>query len=197
MAWTAFETTLADLLKAPRLGSRFRDNLDAAVAGAALEPLDWSRGVWQRVAQLNDRRVAYVHRTAQATDLFTEVADADVAFGTIREALVDICQRQRRVPPAWIADDEDRGWVGRGSVRGVAYACYIRGGVDPNAPDTIRVTYTDENGEHVHGYEPGTESPEQLADRLFEVLRRPVSCIRVYRGNSLELERTYRMRGAP
>ena len=197
MAWAAFETTLAELLNAQRLGGNFRKRLDEAVEAAKLPSLDWGKGTWQAIGQLNGRRVDYVHRTATGTDLFPDVSAADEAFNTIRSALGDLCQMPGKTPPGWIADDSDRGWTGRAAISDSAYATVTYGGVDPNAPDTLRIVYSDARGEHVHAYHPPGADPNQLVTELLNNLNEPVSGIRVYRGNNLEVEWRLPMRGAP
>lgn len=195
MAWTAFETALADVLKAQRLGGKFKENLDAAVHANSLDPLNWGEGVWQSVAALNGCRVDYVHKTASGIDLFPEVGIADAALKTIRDALTDVFHRVGKAPPIWISDDTDRGWTGRGKSRSIAHGTAIHAGVDPGAPDTLRVTYVDKTGEHVHACHPPGADPSAIAAELLKHLREPVSMIRVYRGDSVELEWKLPMRG--
>jgi hypothetical protein len=87
MAWTAFETALAEVVNARRIGQKFRENVDAAVQANGRAPLDWGKGVWHSVAKLNTYRVDYVHRTAAGADLFPAVGVANGALQTIRDAL--------------------------------------------------------------------------------------------------------------
>jgi hypothetical protein len=197
MAWTAFETALADVLNAQRIGGKFRENVDAAVYASGLAPLDWGKGIWQSVAHLNACRVDYVHRTAAGTDLFPEVSVVDGALQTIRNALTDLYHNAGKAPPIWTSDDSDRGWTGSGKGGCYAYGIAIHGRVDQDALDTLRVAFVDKRGEHIHAYHPPGADPNVLAAELLKNLREPVSTIRVYRGDSVELEWILRMRGAP
>lgn len=197
MAWTAFETTLSELLNAKRLSGNFQQNLDAAVRDFGLPQLDWGQGIWQSVAILNKCRVDYVHRTAAGAELLPEGAVADDALNTIRDALDDIFSKAGKMAPAWIADDSDPGWKGSGKSGAKAYGSAIHGGVDPEAADTLRLALVDKNGEHVCGYYPATANPKELAADLLPRLREPVSVIRVYKGKELVCERKTPMRGAP
>lgn len=197
MAWTAFEIALQDVLPARRLGERFRRNLDNAVEQADLQRLDWGHGVWQRVAQVNARRVAYVHRATLDVDLFPDTSVVDDAFETIRAALEDVYARTAQAVPAWIADDSDRGWLSHGHTMGSAYLTVVRAGVEPEDPNTLRVAFTDARVEHIDGYYPSDCDPEELASDLLERVRVPISRIKVYRGDSVEIDRELPMRGAP
>ena len=197
MGWVAFETMLAEVLSAHRLGGRFRENLNAAVQAANLPPLDWGQGVWQAVGLLNARRVDYVHRTVSIGDLFPGLSTADEAFATIRSALSDIHQKAGIELPSWVADDSDRGWTGCGATNNFAYATVTHGGVDQDAPDTIKIMFVDARGEHTHSYHPSNADPQQLAIDLLNNLCQPVSVIRVYRGSNLDFEWFLRMRGVP
>ncbi|MBA3967065.1 MAG: hypothetical protein H0X47_15090 [Nitrospirales bacterium] len=146
---------------------------------------------------MNTIRVDYAHRTAADTDLFPEVSVADGALQTIRNALADLYRNAGKTPPIWISDDSDRGWTGRGKDGSYAYGTAIHGGVDPDAPDTLRVAFVDKRGEHICAYHPPEVDPNALAAELLKNLLEPVSTIRVYRGDSVELEWNPRMRGAP
>jgi hypothetical protein len=197
MAWTAFETALQDVFPTRRLGERFRRNLDDALDQAGLQPLDWGQGVWQRVAALNAQRVDYVHRPTSDIDLFPDTSVVDDALETIRAALRDLYRRTAKKPPAWIDDDSDRGWLRQGHSLDSAYVTVAKAGVDREDPNTLKVTFTDARGEHIDGYHPPDCDPEELAADLLERVRVPISRITVYRGNLVEIDREFPMRGAP
>lgn len=192
----AFETILAEVLNAKRIGGNFRENLDSAVQASSFAPLDWGKGVWQSVANLYTFLVDYVHRTAAGTNLFPEVIVAEGALQTIRNALTDLFGKAGKAPPVWISDDSDRGWTGNGKDGSYAYGTAIHSGADPDAPDTLRVAYVDKRGEHIHAYHPSGADLNALADEWQKNLQEPVSTIRVYRGDTVEL-RNLQMRGAP
>jgi hypothetical protein len=195
MAWTAFETVLAEALNANRIGGNFRQNVDNAIQANGLAMLDWGQSIWQSVDQLNNFRVDYVHRTAKGADLFPDVSVADDALQIIRNALVDVYSKAGKTSPSWTADDADRGWVGRGKSGTFARGCAIHGGVDPNGSDTIRVAYVDRSGEHICAYHPPDSNAHELAAELQKNLHEPVSAIRIYRGAIIELDVSVRMRG--
>lgn len=197
MAWTAFETAISELLNAHRLGGRFREKLDEAISNAGLPALNWGSGIWQEVGVLNQRRVDYVHRTSVNIDLMPDSSAADSALKTIRDALTDLHAKANAQSPPWLTDDSDRGWMGSAASKSSVYGTGIHAGVNPESPDTLRVVYRDARGEHVHGYHPSSADPEQLARQLLNGLNTPVSYIRVYRGELLELDWSLRMRGAP
>src|SRR5438093_1319696 len=55
-AWTVLEVACQNALNDPKISYRFRENLDAAIAGQKLGPLDWSSGTWKAVSELHATR---------------------------------------------------------------------------------------------------------------------------------------------
>ncbi len=138
-AWIAFEKACADAVNNPRVGYSFQQEMDDALTKLSLPPIDWGRDIWQRVRQIQEFRKDCVHRTPSQEQLFPEATVADHAISTLRNAIVDIYTRTGKHPPAWIQDDDDRGWDhNRGSL---GHLTVSEPGVDPQHPTTIRIAY--------------------------------------------------------
>jgi hypothetical protein len=96
--------------------------------------------------------------------------------------------------PNWVGDDGDRGFHVRATA--TAHASVIRYGVNPDAPDTIRIAYVHEGKERVSFYAPAGTDPEPELDVLVDAVTEPISSARAYRGSTLIVERKLKMRGA-
>ena len=192
--WTVLEMACEDALETTGIGRRFRENLDAALAAKNLKPPDWGAGLWQRVAILHGKRTDWVHINWDQDALFPESADADNAVAVVREAVADLYKRARKQVPGWLRDDEDRGWD-RGQ-RSLGHISALRGRVDPQGPDTVRIAYEYKDREYISAYEPPGTDYLPLIDDLLVRIRLPISAVRAYHGSRKVYERLLTMRGA-
>jgi hypothetical protein len=191
--WTVLEMACENALEETGIGRRFREHLDAACSAKRVPAIDWGRGVWQQVSKLHDARKKFVHINPTRAVLFPDVDRADWAVATARDAIRDIFARSGKKPPAWLSDDEDRGWdTGRESM---IHAQSIHGSADPEGEDTIRLAYEYKDREFICALWPAGTSPGPLVDDLIQRLRIPVTAIPVYRGHTLIDEKSLRMRG--
>ena len=194
-ACTSLEIACQDATRDPTISYRFRENLDKAISGLHLQPIDWGAGIWQRVAEIRERRNGYVHRFVAETDLFPGAEVADDTVIATREAIIDIHHRVGIPAPSWTVDDEDRGWdQGPGRVTGNLTA--IRAGADPESEDAIRVCFVQNGDEKTSDVlRPGTQWQDYV-EQLIRNVRVPISEIRVYQGSKLLESRALPMRGA-
>jgi hypothetical protein len=183
-----------DALEDRSISYSFRKNLDEAIASKSLPPLDWGQGLWQEVQTIQECRKGYVHRFLTEPNLFPDTEVADNAIRVVREAIVTIYRHACRIPPAWVRDDEDRGWdAGPGS-----YACatIIHKGASSDDPKAIKVCYIWNGQEHIHDVLPLGVDPQPYCEDLRAHLRVPASAIRVYDGDRLVTETRLSMRGS-
>lgn len=155
--------------------------------------LEWESGIWQRVSALQDLRKGYVHRFISENDFFPETDVADGAIETVRNAVVAIYQNVIRPIPAWVYDDDDRGWDS-GS-RGGATLMLIHSGSDDNDPKVIKLCFVHQGKEKLTDVLPsGTDYLLYVEDLILK-LRVPASAIKVYEGNTVVHERELNIRG--
>lgn len=104
-AWTTLEMACEHAIGVPEIGRRFRKNLDAAVASAGFQPLDWGSGIWQEVLRIHAARKDFVHLNVSQAQLFAEIDLAELAIDNIRRAIAAIYTHAGNNPPTWLADD--------------------------------------------------------------------------------------------
>jgi hypothetical protein len=180
-----------DALATSGIGRRFKENLDQAVSDAGLSRLDWSSGVWQRVRALQDARRSCVHLNISQADLFAPATSATEAIACVRDAIAAIYSHASKPVPNWVGDDGDRARGFHVCATATAHASVIRVGVNPDAPDTIRIAYVHEGKEHVSSYLPAGTDPEPELDVLIGAVTDPISSVRAYRGSALIVERKH------
>jgi hypothetical protein len=182
--WIALEIACQDALEDPKISYSFKCNLNNAIEKKALPKLDWSKGIWQQVLNLQELRKNCVHRFSQESDLFPDASVADEAIVTARKAITEIYNHVGKKAPLWVNDDEDQGWCVKGmSIFGNAYS--TPPGVDENAPDTIKITYLYKDKECVREVLPANTDPEPYVEKLIATIGLPISGIRVYRGQDV------------
>jgi hypothetical protein len=147
-AWTVLEIACQEALEDPKISYSFQRNLDVAIKNKSLPKLDWGQGLWQKVIKIQETRKRYVHRFLTETDVFPSSEVADNVITVIREAIIFIYNHANRVSPAWVQDNEDRGWDrGPGGVR--AHATLIKSGASLDDPNVIKVCYIQDNREYL------------------------------------------------
>jgi len=190
--WIALEIACQEALEEPKISYRFKDNLDKAIKRKSLLKLDWGKGIWQQVANLQEVRKNCVHRFSKESDLFPDASIADQAINTARNAITAIYNHVGKDVPHWVNDDEDQGWAIKGmTVFGNLYS--IPPGVDENAPDTIKITYIYKAKECIRDVLPANTDPSPYIDRLVKSIGLPISGIKVYRGNKVIQEIQFTM----
>ncbi len=193
IGWTVLEISCQDALKEPGIPYSFKRNLDDAVRNKNLKPLDWSKGIWLEVSNLQNLRKNCVHRFVTEGNLFPEAEVADNTVKIIREAVKAIYSHAKKDVPKWIEDNDDYGWEKDGC-RTVAEATLINA-VKRDDPDNVKIVFVHDGKEHVHEIlSPGSD-PEPAMKELLGKISMPISVIRAYQGNRLILERKLNMRG--
>ena len=195
LTWTALEIACQDALNAPEIGYRFKENLDAAIASRGLPALDWSRGVWQQVRELQERRKAYIHKFASLGEMFPEATIADQAVAVTREGIKAVYAHAGVPAPGWTDFDHSNGWSGQMGLSDSCSATLITGGTSMSDPTAVRVFIVRNGVEELSSVHPqGTDyAPEAI--RLVQSVNVPISAIRVYEGGTLVRELLVNMRG--
>jgi len=140
-SWIALEISCQDALEDAKISYSFKKNLDFAIQNKSLPQLDWSKGIWQEVLSLQELRKNCVHRFSQESELFPETGIADQAIDTVQSAIIEIYNHVGKDAPLWVNDNDDQGWAKKG-ITMFANAYSTPDGVDINAPDTIKITYS-------------------------------------------------------
>jgi hypothetical protein len=183
-------------LATPGLGNRFKENLNKALADGGFTPIDWGKGLWQKVLEVYQLRKDYVHQNLPQTRLFAPVAEAEMAIDTLRKAIKDILHTAGKGGGEWADDDSDDGWSGAGAMTGTLHTTVIRRGADKEDPDTIRICYVYKGEEkETEILPPGSDWEEPLT-RLTEDVALPITAVRAYRGNTLLKDIALRPRGS-
>jgi hypothetical protein len=195
-AWTALEIACADALRAGRIGERFKERMDAALHANGFQLIDWSRGTWQKVLEIQQWRHDYTHRFVPQANLFPPVSRASEVIATVRDAIRDLYGRVSKSYPTWVDDDEAQGWSGDGSFSSTAHAMVRRAGANEDDSEVIRVAYVYQGHEYVSEVLPPGADPDPVVAKLLQEIRIPISAVRVYRGHKLQDERKVRMRGS-
>ncbi len=196
-AWSAFENVCTDALQASGLGMRFKNRFNEAVTANGLPAIDWSQGIWQRVLQVYGVRKEFVHvvpSVSHAT-LLSSVTEADGTINVLRDAMKAVLDLKGLGHPAWVNDDEDRGWYGpRGAGGASAHCMLVHAGASEDDQEAIRITYLLHGDEHVCEIAPPGTAHAPLLDRLVQSVNVPVEAVRAYRGSDLLEERTPNLR---
>lgn len=195
-AWTAFEAACADALGAKRLGNRFKEGLNEAIAAQNLAPIDWGQGLWHRVLAVYQWRKGYVHvpSTVKQAQLVPVLSEAEDAVVILRDAIKDIVTRIGAAPPHWVVDDSDAGWEPHNSTRG--FSRVIHGDADASDPDVVRIAFVYRGAEHESAIAPPGTDHKSLLDELIKVMDLPIEGVRAYCGSMLLEERPLLARGS-
>lgn len=193
-SWTALEIACQDATSEQDISYSFKRNLDEAINRLKLPRIDWSTGIWQRVAALQKVRKGFVHRFVSDAELFPEVDVANNAIATTREAIITIYSHVNKPVPPWSADDQDRGWdSGR---KATANLTAVHSGADQSDAETIHIRFVLNGQEHTSDIlPPGTEWLAYCQDLLSRA-KVPIERIRVYRGVDLVYDEVTNLRGA-
>lgn len=194
-AWTVLEIACQEALEDNNISYSFQKNIDAAIERKSLPSLDWGQGLWQKVTDIQKTRKGYVHRFLMVNDLFLGPEVADNAITVIREAVVSIYSHANRIPPAWIQDDEDKGWDGNGGSKMSGAASLIHAGASLDDPKVIKICYIRDNKEHISEVLPPGSDPMPYLEDLIQHVTVPISGVRAYEGNKIVFSKDLPMRG--
>lgn len=194
-SWIALEMACQDALSDKNISYKFKENLDSAVANNQLPPLDWSKGIWQKVIKVQNLRKDIAHRFASEKELFPETEIAAEAIQVIREAIRSIYEHCGRTSPSWVEDDCDEGWTTgtmqlHGTFTSSPYA---------NNEAAIKVAYVYKGIEYIWDYLAPDTDIDQPIENIFKGPGKPITAVRLYRGNDILVEYLYdatRIRGA-
>jgi len=181
--WSVMTAWIA--LEEPKISYSFKDNLNKAIEQKSFAKLDWSKGIWQQVLQVQQYRKNCVHRFSQETDLFPDASVADDTIAIARQAIIEIYKHVGKNVPLWINDDADQGWAKKGGISLFANVYTTPPGLDEHAPDTIKVTYIYKDKENIREVLPPGTDPNPHVDRLIATIGLPISGIKVYRGKEV------------
>ncbi len=184
-AWTALEIACQDALKEQNISYSFKKNLNEAIKKKALQKLDWSKGIWQQVLNLQALRKNCIHRFFIESDLFPDANMAEEAINITRQAIIEIYKHVGESTPRWINDDSDQGWAKKGGFSLFANMYTTPPGVDENAPDTIKVVYVYKDKECIRDVLPARTDPKPYVDKLIKSIGFPISGIKVYKGKEI------------
>lgn len=193
-AWTVLEIACQDALEEPEISYSFKKKLNCAIEQKSLPPLNWGEGIWQAVLNVQELRKNCVHRFISEVDLFPEAILADQVISVVRDAIKTIYIHSEKSFPAWVEDDNDRGWSKKGSIS--CHAMVIRSGVDQSNLNNIRITYVHDGEEKVSEMLSPETDPSSYIEDLINGTNVPITMIRVYRGDQLISERPLLMRGS-
>lgn len=181
-AWIALEIACQDALEEPSISYSFKDNVNKAVEEKSLPKLDWSRGIWQQVLDVQKYRKNWIHRFSQDKDLFPDASVADKAIATISEAIIEIYNHVNKGIPRWIKDDNDPGWANKGGLHFFATAYAIPRGLNEHASDTIKITYIYKDSEYIREVLSAGTDPNPHIEHLIDTIGLSISAIKVYKG---------------
>ena len=194
-SWTALEVACQDALKCPQIGYRFKENLDNALQSAALPPIDWSTGVWQKARQLQELRKSYVHRFTTLKEMFPDAAVANDAVETVRDAIKWIYCHVNAIPPAWVEFNEAIGWPAPSNF-GTPSAILGYPGIAIDDPLAVRVFLLVDGREQLVRVLPPGYDPQREIQQLIQTSRIPISGVRVYENGDLTTDLIVNMRGS-
>jgi hypothetical protein len=195
-AWTVLEMACQDAVEDINISRRFKDNLDNALAEKSLQPLDWSRGIWQQVLKVQDLRKSCVHRFVSENRLFPPTELAETSLETVRDAVREIYAHVNKRPPTWLRDDYDQGWAVQSgfTLEGSMYNSKYEG-----VPGGVKITHVYKDRERISEIlAPGSQWQETVQN-LIANLNMPVSAIKVYIDGELVSEEVFevsKMRGS-
>jgi hypothetical protein len=195
-SWVCLEIACQDALDDESISHSFRRNLDAAISIKSLQPLDWGKGVWQKVTHIQELRKNVAHRFASETELFPDLEIADRAIKTVREAIIDIYQHSNKPNPEWVTDDFDEGWM-----TGVISMHGTGGPLSPYADnkEAIVVSYIYKGHEYIQSYLSPDADIDQPIENFFRPIGKPITAVHLSRDGEVLVEFVFdkeKIRGA-
>ena len=114
LSWIALEMACQDALEDDKISYSFRKNVDQAIERKNLPAIQWGKGLWHEVTQLQTLRKNCTHRFLTQSEIFPGGDEASKAVSIVRDAVKDIYKRSGKTVPKWIDDNYDQGWAKRG-----------------------------------------------------------------------------------
>jgi hypothetical protein len=190
-AWSAFESTCEDVLKASGLGYDFKGGFNRAADAQGVQRPDWGSGDWQNVLKVYELRKDYVHLRIPQSRLFAPLSEAEDAVTILRAAVKALYRRAGLSSPGWVDDD-----VNPIEPTCIGHLTVTHPGASRSDPNCIRVTYLYRGSEHESAiFPPGTD-PQLPMEELLRKIIVPIRAIRAYRGDHLLEEWQLNMRGS-
>lgn len=84
-AWSLLEMCFRDALEDEKIGYRFKEDVNKAIANKGLSPIEWESGIWQKVLDLKKVRIRYTHINIPQNELLLDAKIADDAITVARE----------------------------------------------------------------------------------------------------------------
>jgi hypothetical protein len=191
--WICVEIVFRQVLNEPRIGHRFKEDVDSALNNLGLSRLNWGEGVWQKLLKLQVQRHKLIHSIQIQSELFPESTVAENYVSDARDAIIEIYKHAGQDIPRWINYDIDLGWDS-GKSSG-AHGTLIKSGASIENPDDIRIFYEYKGKEFLSTILSSKESFEIELNKLLENIRLPITRIKVTRGSEVILEKSLVTRG--
>ena len=147
-AWVALEIACQDALGNLKISYHFRKEIDDTLSSKNLPALDWGKGIWQKVYDIQKLRNNIAHRFQSENDLFLDSSVADYTINTIRKAIQAIYSHSGKATPKWINDNFDEGWT-TGTIQG--HGTCISSPYYKNK-DAIKISYLYKGHEYDYDY---------------------------------------------
>ena len=192
--WIALETSCQDALEEKNIGYSFKANLDHALLNQGFEPLEWGKGTWQKVAQVQNIRKDYVHRFLSLKEMFPDSRVADNAIDIVREAIKDIYIRVGKIYPEWVEIYEVRGWDKQPQVSTPTLS-QAHLGSSFEDPNTKRIYLVINGEEKLTSVYPSGHDTSKIVAELLKNVNVPIESIRVYDCGQLVEDYKVMMRG--
>lgn len=193
-AWTALETSCQDALEVNNLGYSFKANLDSALSQKGIEPIKWGEGIWQKIAQLQNRRKDYVHRFLSLTDMFPEAHIAEDTINVVREAIQDIYSKASKNCPNWVTIDRVSGWDTQPQVS-MPTLTVSHAGAKFEDPTTRKIFIVVNGKERLTDVFPSGYDVSDVVNELLRNVNVPIEAIRIYDDKELIENHLVVMRG--
>jgi len=182
-------------LNKPEICYSFKRKLNEALSDQNLSPLNWGRGTWQKVTQLQELRKNIVHRFTNESNLFPDSDIADFAICVVREAIKSIYIHTNNNFPKWVEDDTDTGWSGSSvSTSDSAYLTIIKKEAQ-NIENPIKIYYTANGKEHLSDVLAPDDDPQPYISNILNNSTVPISEIKVFCGSEELFHEKYNIRG--
>ncbi len=192
--WIALETSCQEALEESNIGYSFRVNLDKALANKSLPAIDWGRGIWQKVTQIQNIRKDYVHRFLALSDMFPSSNVADDAIAVVRNAIKDIYARAGKIHPDWVDICEAKGWDTQ-SQMGMPTLAQAHFGASFDDPNTKRIFIVINGEEKLTSVFPSGHDTSKEVSELLMSVNVPIEAILIYDCGELVEEKRVMMRG--
>ena len=195
--WTAFEGFISESLGAKRIGNRFKEEVDKAVAELRYSPLNWGNGIWQQVLKVYGWRKSLTHlgsTSLQEVEVFLSCARADEAINTLRAAIAALAAHCSMSVPLWAEDNADTGWKGPGT-NSYPPSLLLTTKIATEQDEKLAIGYVTERGCNWAYILGAQEDPQQRLGELLRGIIVSVEAVVVYQGIDVKQYIPLRTRG--